>query len=101
MVVDEEKHPRRIDHHVAFLASRADSKTRVPHGLLASQRLAILQDDDFSRRGMGAGHNQVYGGRLVFQSQSVPAVFDSFEVFGCRSPPSACVEEILFRLTAE
>ena len=70
---------------------------RVAGRLLASQRLTILQDYNFSRRSVRTGHDGIDGGSLVFQSQQMRPGFGSFEVLCGRSPPPARIEKSLFR----
>src|SRR5208282_1122644 len=49
------------------------------------------------RCSMRGSHDQVYGGGLIFQTQSMVPVFHGLEVFGSRGPSPAGVKEILLR----
>ena len=68
---------------------------------LWARATAVLENHNLGVGCVRASHDQVYGGGLIFQSQTVRAFFGGFEVFCRRSPAAICVEEVLAEGTVE
>ena len=103
VVIDKKIHASRVDPDIAFFPAIicGGPKFRVPRRLIAGQRLTVLQDDNFGSCSMRGSHDQVYGGCLVFQSQSVRSVFDCLEVLGSGGPTSSGIEKVFFQCAGE